>query len=111
MSSKILVIISTSDIGKASAGLMYALNATRNLWMEDVRLVFFGPAQDSITNNLELQELLQNFHTEGGVSLACKFIADRDETTSAIDALGVKVEYVGSNISDIIKDGYIPMVW
>jgi len=111
MREKLLVIISTSDNGKASAGMMYALNATRNLWMEDVKVVFFGPAQDSITNNLELQELLKNYHAEGGISSACKFIADRDEITSAIDALGVKVEYVGSIISDLIKDGYIPMVW
>ena len=111
MADKVLVIISTSDYRKACAGMMYALNATRNLWMEDVKVVFFGPAQDSITNNLELQELLKKYHTEGGISSACKFIADRDEITSAIDAIGIKVEYVGCIISDFIKDGYMPMVW
>jgi hypothetical protein len=44
-------------------------------------------------------------------AVACKFIAQRDGTDERIAALGVQVEYVGKMISDLIKDGYVPMVW
>jgi len=46
-----------------------------------------------------------------GESFACKAISDREGLSEEVEKLGVKVEYVGSIISDLIKDGYLPMVW
>jgi hypothetical protein len=111
MTNKLLVIISTAELGVARTGMMYAVNALKNLWMEDVKVFFFGPAQESLIGDEELQKLLQAYASEGGTSAACKYIADRDGTGEPTAALGVQVEYVGTMISDLINDGYIPMVW
>ena len=40
-----------------------------------------------------------------------EFIADRDGIAEGIAALDVQVEYVGKLVSDLIQEGYIPMVW
>ena len=38
-------------------------------------------------------------------------ISDRDGISEKIEALGVNVDYVGTIISNLIKDGYVPMVF
>lgn len=111
MTDKLLVIISAADPGVARTGMMYAVNALKNLWMDEVKVFFFGPAQELLTRDAELQRLLAEYQSYEETAVACKFIADRDQTAEPTSALGVQVAYVGSMISDFIKDGYVPMVW
>lgn len=110
MSSKLLVILATKDKEKALTGLMYAKNAIKREWLDDVKVIYFGPveklmAEDPDVANaaIEIASMAETF--------ACKAISDRQEISGEIDKMGVKVEYVGSIISDHIKDGYVPMVW
>jgi hypothetical protein len=111
MNDRIVVIISTSEPEKAGTGMMYAVNAVLQKWMEDVKLIFFGPAQELLLKDHVMQDFLIQFHEAGGNTTACKFIADRDENDVETSALGVTVEYVGSKISNLIKDGYVPLIW
>ena len=46
MGSKLLVMIATGDREKALAGLMYACNILKNRWLDDVKVVFFGPSEN-----------------------------------------------------------------
>lgn len=111
MTDKVLIIISTSDAGKAQTGAMYALNALKYGWMEDVKIILFGPAQDLLLDDEKFRELIQEYQEIEENVVACKFISDRDEKGKELDKLGIQVEYVGEMISNYIKDGYIPMVW
>jgi hypothetical protein len=111
MTDKLLVIISSSEPGVAQAGMMYALNAFKHCWMDDVKLFFFGPAQELLPRDPELQRLLAEYQAQAGAAVACKYLADRDGTAEQSATLGVQVVYVGTMISDLIRDGYIPMVW
>jgi hypothetical protein len=43
--AKLLVVIATGDKEKALTGLMYAKNAMKRGWMEDVKVVYFGPSE------------------------------------------------------------------
>ena len=43
--------------------------------------------------------------------IACKYISDRDGISEIIEDLEVKVDYVGTIISSLIKDGYVTMVF
>lgn len=111
MSDKVLIIISTAEAEKAQTGMMYALNALKKGWMKDVKLILFGPSENLILKDKEMQDFLKQYLELTEKVVACKFIADRDNTTAQIEASGIKVEYVGEMISDLIKEGYIPMVW
>jgi hypothetical protein len=111
MADKLVVIISSAEAGVARTGMMYAVNALKNCWMAEVKIFLFGPAQELLTRDAELQRLLQEYQAYEETAVACKFIADRDHTAEPTTELGVQVAYVGTMISDLIRDGYIPMVW
>ena len=110
MSSKLLVIIATGEKEKALAGLMYARNALKRGWLEDVKVVFFGPSERLIAEDDQVADEVKDIALIGE-SFACKAISDREGVSEELEGLGVKVEYVGSIVSDLIKDGYLPMVW
>ena len=108
---RILVIISTSDVDQALAGLMYATNALKYGWVEDVELIFFGPVERHIASgNKRIINAIMEFSKHKKKPLACKRIA---ELGGYIDKLEEKIEtvYVGSKVSELIKKGYMPMVF
>ncbi|MCJ7701958.1 MAG: hypothetical protein MUO62_10265 [Anaerolineales bacterium] len=111
MSDKLVVIISSGEPGVARTGMLYALNALKHCWMSEVKLIFFGPAQELLTRDAEMQRLLGEYQAQDETAAACKFIADRDQTGESTGALGVEVVYVGSLISGLIQEGYVPLVW
>ncbi len=111
MSDKVLVIISTSDAGKARTGAMYALNTLKYGWMEDAKIIIFGPAQDLLLVDKGFQNLIKEYQEIEESVIACKFISDRDEKSEALTKIGIQVAYVGKMISNYIKEGYVPMIW
>ena len=111
MNNKILIIISTSDAGKARTGAMYALNALKHGWMEEVKIIFFGPAQDLLLTDEELQKKIREYQEIEEAVVACKFISDRDKKSEQLSEFGIQVEYVGEMISNYIHEGYVPIVW
>ncbi len=89
---------------------MYAKNAIKHQWLDEVKVVYFGPSEQLIYNDLDVANAA--IEVAGmGESFACKAISDRDGISEKIDSMGVKVEYVGGIISEHIKQGYVPMVW
>lgn len=110
MSSKVIVIISTAEKDKALTGILYAKNAQKNKWIDEVRVIFFGPFENLVCEDDEIikaaSELL-DYQTP----IACKFLSDKSGASDKLEELGFNVEYVGSLISDSIKAGYIPMVF
>lgn len=111
MNNKLIIIISTEQLEKARTGMMYAVNALEQSWMEDVKIIFFGPAQKLVNEDAELQQFLKRYQDENKNAVVCKFIADRDNIVTKAKELKMDVEYVGKIISNFIKEGYIPMVW
>ena len=111
MNDRIVVIIGTGELGKAQAGAMYAVNSLKYDWMQDVKLFFFGPAEKLLLEDPDLQELVREFQRQDRTPVACRFIAEREGADTGLAELGVKVEYVGEQISNLIKDGYTPLVW
>jgi len=110
MTSKLLVVIATGDKGKALTGLMYAKNALKRGWMEDVKVVYFGPSEQLMVTDSDVASAA--IEVAGlSDSFACKAISDREGISDKVGGMGVRVEYVGSIISDLIKQGYAPMVW
>ncbi|MFQ6053019.1 MAG: hypothetical protein ACE5OO_02150 [Candidatus Bathyarchaeia archaeon] len=105
-----MVIIATADKEKALTGLMYARNALKRGWLEDVKVVFFGPSEKLIVDDEEVAGQVKDVAVLGE-SFACKAISDREGLSEELEKLGIRVEYVGSIISDYVNDGYLPMVW
>ncbi|UCB60592.1 MAG: hypothetical protein JSW72_00565 [Candidatus Bathyarchaeota archaeon] len=110
MSSKLLVIIGTGDKEKAVAGLMYSRNVLKNEWLDDVKVVFFGPSEKLAAFDPEIKWFIKEIATRGAI-FACKAVSDKLGVSESLGKIGVKVEYVGTIVSNAIKEGYLPMVW
>ena len=110
MSTKILVIIATADREKAIAGLMYARNVLKNKWLDDVKVVFFGPSEKLAVFDEKIKWFIKEI-TDKGACFACKAISDEAGVSERLQEVGVEVEYVGTIVSDAVKEGYLPMVW
>ncbi|MBW1710344.1 MAG: hypothetical protein JRG97_05575 [Deltaproteobacteria bacterium] len=110
MSSKVLIIVSSGEREKALTGLMYARNALLWGWLDDIKVMFFGPSEGLLLEDEQVRQEAQEI-AETEKPLVCKFISDQEGTSEKIEELGLKVAYVGPIISDLIKDGYVPMVF
>ncbi len=109
MAEKALVIIASGAEAreKALTGIMYAVNAVRYKWLEDVRLIFFGPSEPLLlTDDDEIKKNMEIIQRTGLVPMACAAIAREEGIEPALLEKGIKVEYVGSIISSLIKEGY-----
>jgi hypothetical protein len=112
MATKLLVILSSGDREVAlDVGLIYPLNAIKNRWMDDVKLIVFGPSEKLAAYDTEVQGKLKELMEAGINVIACKWCADRMNITSLIENAGIKVEYVGPIISQLIKDGWASLAF
>lgn len=111
MTDRIVVILSSADIGKVRTGAMYAVNALKHGWMEEVKVFLFGPAEQLLLQDEQLQNYLREYQAMEETVIACKFVAQQEAIVDEIEKLAIRVDYVGSKISDLIRQGYVPMVW
>ena len=110
MSDKALVIISTGEVEKAKTGLMWVQNAMIYGWMEDVKVIFFGPSQNLVLQDETVRKMAKEI-AEKEKPVFCRFISDRDGNSDQLVEIGMRVKYVGPMIADFIKSGYVPMVF
>mgnify|MGYP003574610112 CR=1 FL=1 len=110
MASKVMVIVSTAEKQKALTGIMYAVNAQKNKWVDDVKVIFFGPFENLMCEDEEVVQAASRL-LDYQTPIARKFLSDRDGISGKLEELGVNVDYVGSLISGYIEEGYVPLVF
>jgi len=107
MPSKVFALVCSGDREVAlEVGLVYPLNAAKKGWMDEVKVIFFGPSEKVVASDVEVQARVKEILKQGVEVLACKWCADRMGITEKLEAVGIKVEYVGSIISDLLKEGW-----
>lgn len=111
MTNNLLVIISSGEEAqdKAMTGLMYAINAKKHNWLENVSLMFFGPSEEMVARakpDSQLGTMLKQAFELGMTPVACKAISDGNNITTQLNGLGIETEYVGTLLSSYIKKDY-----
>jgi hypothetical protein len=114
MAGKVLVIIASGQEAKEKAltGIMYAVNAKKYNWLEDVRIMFFGPSEKlMLSEDPEVERSMESIRKVGLIPMACKAIARDEDIEPKLVKLGIGVEFVGNIISGLIREGYATMVF
>jgi hypothetical protein len=110
MASKVMVIVSTAEKDKALTGIMYAVNAQKHKWVDDLKVIFFGPFENLLCEDEEVAQAASRL-LDYETPIACKFLSDRDGISEKLTKIGINVDYVGALISGFIEEGYAPMVF
>ena len=112
MATRVFVVLSSGDREVAlEVGLVYPLNAAKKKWMEEVKLIIFGPSEKVAAYDAEIQGRIKELLEAGIEVMACKWCADRMNITGILDDAGIKVVYVGSIMSELLKDGWASLTF
>ncbi|MFQ6121456.1 MAG: DsrE family protein [Dehalococcoidales bacterium] len=112
MATKAFILWSSGDKEVAlGCGLVYPLNVAKNKWMDEVKVIIFGPSEKLAAYSPEVQEKLKELREAGIEIIACKWYADRMNITGMLEEAGIKVVFVGSIISQLLKDGWAPLTF
>ena len=111
MSDRLCVIVSSSDPDVIRTALQYARRTVTEKFMQETRLFLFGPSEKIVARDEDLQDFVKRFQGTGKEILACKWCSDDYGVTEALESLGIRVEYIGTYVSEAIRQGYTPMVW
>jgi len=112
MADSVFVILSSQDREVLlEVGITYPFNAAAHGWMDEVKIILFGPSEKLAATDPEIQDRLQEAIASGIPVMACKWCADRMEVTPALEALGIEVLYVGTVISDLLKAGWASLTF
>ena len=85
---------------------MYAYNCQKRGWMDQVRLLVWGPSGKLLTEDEEVQKGLEGLKAAGVELYACKGCADLYGISEELAALGITVEYTGTMLADAQKEGW-----
>ncbi|MCK9363128.1 MAG: DsrE family protein [Syntrophales bacterium] len=112
MATKMFALI-TSDNREVAleAGLVYPLNAAKRKWLDEVKVIFFGPSEKLAAYDYEVQKMIKDIQDVGVEVLACRWCAERMNIVAPLEAAGLNVVYVGSVISDLIKDDWAQLTF
>ena len=112
MASRVFVVVSSGDKEVLKwPGLRYPLNAIKLGWMDEVKVILFGPAEELAVRDAEVQEKLKGLQEVGIEVMACKVCADDWNISDKLEELGVKVVPVGSIMSQLLKDGWASLTF
>jgi len=108
MATKVFVVLSSGDREVAlEVGLVYPLNAAKKKWMDEVKL----PSEKVAAYDAEVQGRIKELLEAGIEVMACKWCADRMNITGILEDAGIKVVYVGSIMSELLKDGWASLTF
>ena len=112
VADKVFVVITSQDRGVVlEPGLLYPFNAATKGWMEEVKIIFFGPSEKLAAADPEVRDRIREAIAAGIQVMACKKCSDGFGLTETLEALGVEVVYVGGVISELLKDGWASLTF
>jgi hypothetical protein len=112
MADKVFALITTTEKEvMLEIGLVYPTNCAKNKWLDEVKVIFFGPSERLAAIDPQVQAKIKELKSYGVEVLACKWCSERMGITAELEALGIVVIYVGSVISELIRDGWAQLTF
>lgn len=116
-SGNVVILMQSGDPEVIYFGLLYASRAIKNRWMDNVKVVFWGPAEKALASlppdseQIKLLKEIQSFGGKDGKVWACKACGDRYGVSKKMEELGLEVFHTGEATSYLLKMGYRLWNW
>ena len=104
---KLFMILTSRDkeVHK-EVGFKYAPNALKHEWMDQVRVILWGPTERLAAEDKEFQNQIKNLLANGVEVYACKACSDGYGVSEKLASLDINVKYVGSMVTEMLKEGW-----
>ncbi len=107
MATRVAVILSSADKDVAlNTGLIYPFMAAKHGWMDEVKVIIFGPSEKLAASDEEVRGMIARLIEKKVEVMACKWCSDNWDISPMLEEQGINVCYVGPVISQLIKDGW-----
>jgi len=105
--SKLGVVWTSGDSEVAhKVCFMYAHNAKKAKWFDEVTLVIWGPSSRILAGDKELQAAVKQMMEDGVDVQACVVCADMYGVADRLREMGIRVRGMGKPLSDMLKGDY-----
>ncbi len=110
--SKLAVLWTSGDSEVAhNVAFMYAHNAKRVGWFDEVTLIVWGPSQRNLVGDKRLQEKIKAMQKDGVVVEACIACAMNYGIVEELKALGISVRGMGIPLTNHLKSDWKVLVF
>ena len=83
--------------------LMYALNAKKRGWWENVSVIIWGASAQLVGEHAQIRGGVRDLLEAGVRVSACKACADQLGVTSTLEAAGVEVKYWDEGLTELLR--------
>lgn len=105
--SRLGVIWSSGDPEVANrVCLMYAHNAKKQKWFDEVTVIVWGPSARLLAADKDLQAKIKAMADDGVKLQACLACSDSYGVTDQLRKLGIEVKYMGKPLTEMLKQGW-----
>jgi hypothetical protein len=106
------MILSTADkVVHEELSFPYAFNSKKQGWMDQVRVILWGPTERIAAEDKEFQELIKAWQVTGVEVYACKACSDNFGVSEVLEELGIDVRYVGNFVTEMLKEGWYQLTF
>jgi len=103
--NKLAIIWSSSDKEVAERViLMYAQGAKAQKWFEEITILVWGPATNTLAHEAHLKNTVKEMLKTGISIKACSACSESYGVTKEIEAIGIEVIPLGPLLTDYIKN-------
>jgi hypothetical protein len=85
---------------------MYAHNAKKAGWFDEVTLIVWGPSQRLLVGDKDLQKKIKEMQADGVVVEACIACAMSFGIVEELKAIGITVKPMGQPLTNYLKSGW-----
>ena len=90
--------------------MMYAVNAIKRDWWEQVQIIIWGATAKLVAENQDIQEKLINIKDTGVDVSFCMACASELGVAEQIESLGFELKYWGEPLTEIIKGNEFELI-
>jgi len=103
----VFIVWSSSDPEVAhNIAFMYAHNAMKRGWWQQVRLIIWGPSAKLASEDPDIQVRIKKMLDDGVEVWACRACAENYGVADTLETLGIEVLYVGTPVTEMLKSGW-----
>ncbi|MHA1400701.1 MAG: DsrE family protein [Candidatus Heimdallarchaeaceae archaeon] len=109
---RVFMILTSGDVVvHQEASFKYAYNAKKQGWMDQVRVILWGPTERIAAEDKDFQEEIRLLLDAGVEVIACKACSDNFGVSEELEKIGVTVQYVGNIVTKMLKEGWYQLTF